>query len=331
VRIGVAFDGFAPLAEAVETARRAAAAGAASLWMAEHLGYREALVSCLALAQATERAIVVPTAVSPYVMHPMPTAMALATLAEAAPGRVALAVGIGNPLFLQESGVAVEKPVRAVREFVEALRALWSGAPVHQAAMGFRLAGARLAFQPPAPIPIYLAPMKAQMLRLAGRIADGVVLSAGLSPAFVTRSLQLAEAGAREAGRDPALLRRAGYLFFMASRDERRARETVRQKLAFVLRNRYLDESLAHSKLPIDQPAIIAAISRRDLEEAARLVPDEAVDLFAVCGSPARCRDRLEAFVAAGLQEPVLTLLGGPDDRVLGLQLVRELAAPRPA
>jgi 5,10-methylenetetrahydromethanopterin reductase len=326
VRIGVSFDGFAPLGEAVEIARSAVAAGAASLWMAEHLGYREAILSCLAFALATERATVVPTAVSPYIMHPTPTAMALATMAEAAPGRVALAVGIGNPLFLQESGVAVEKPVRAVRDFVEALRALWSGEPVHQPAMLFRLAGARLAFRPPAAIPIYLAPMKEQMLRLAGRIGDGVVLSAGLSPGFVAHSLARAAAGAREAGRDPGALRRAGYLFFLVSRDERQAVETVRQRLAFVFRNRYLDESLAHSGIPIDQPAIIAAVSRRDLDAAARLVPDEAVEAFAVCGSPARCRDRLAAFVAAGLDEPVLVMLGRAEDRARGLQLVRELA-----
>jgi 5,10-methylenetetrahydromethanopterin reductase len=326
IRIGVSFDGFAPLGEAVEIARSAVAAGAASLWMAEHLGYREAIVSCLAFALATERATVVPTAVSPYMVHPTPTAMALATMAEAAPGRVALAVGIGNPLFLQESGVVVEKPVRAVRELVEALRALWSGEPVHQSAMLFRLAGARLAFRPPAPIPIYLAPMKEQMLRLSGRIGDGVVLSAGLSPGFVAHSLALAAAGAREAGRPPDALRKAGYLFFLVSHDERQAVETVRQRLAFVFRNRYLDENLAHSGIPIDQPAIIAAISRRDLDAAARLVPDEAVETFAVCGSPARCRARLEAFVAAGLDEPVLVMAGRPEDRALGLQLIREFA-----
>ena len=61
--------------------------------------------------------------------HPMPTAMQMATLAEAAPGRVAIAVGIGNPLFLGESGETIDKPVRVIREFVEALRALWSGEP----------------------------------------------------------------------------------------------------------------------------------------------------------------------------------------------------------
>jgi alkanesulfonate monooxygenase SsuD/methylene tetrahydromethanopterin reductase-like flavin-dependent oxidoreductase (luciferase family) len=326
IEIGVSFDGFAPFPESVAVARAAAAAGAGSLWMAEHLGYREAILSCLAFALATDGPAVVPTAISPYVMHPVPTAMALATLAEAAPGRVRVAVGIGNPLFLQEAGVAPDRPVRAVREFVEALRALWTGEPVHQEGLLFRLAGARLAFRPPGPIPVYLAPMKAQMLRLAGRIGDGVTLSAGLSAAFVAHSLALAAEGARAAGRDPAGLRRSGYLFFLASRDERRAADTVRQKLAFVLRNRFLDESLAHSGLPVDQAAIIDAIGRRDLGGAARLVPDEAVEAFAVCGSPARCRERLEAYVAAGLDEPVVVLLGGPEDRALGLEVVAGLA-----
>lgn len=325
LRIGVSFDGFAPLPEAVGVARQAVAAGATSLWMAEHLGYREAIVSCLAYALATERAQVVPTAVSPYVMHPVPTAMALATVAEAAPGRVSLAVGIGNPLFLEEAGVRADKPVRAVREFVEALRALWTGEPVHQNALLFRLAGARMAFRPPAPIPIYLAPMKPQMLRLAGRLAEGVSLSAGLSPGFVAHSLGLAAAGARESGRDPATLRRSGYIFFLASRDERRAVATVRQKLAFLFRNRFIDDNLAHSGLPIDQAAIIAAISRRDFEAATRLVPDEAAEAFAACGSPARCRDRIEAYLAAGLDEPVLVMLGEAEDRALGLELVRDL------
>ena len=39
----------------------------------------------------------------------MPTAMAIATIAEASPGQVALAIGIGNPMFLGESGLTVEK------------------------------------------------------------------------------------------------------------------------------------------------------------------------------------------------------------------------------
>src|SRR5947209_3885503 len=107
--IGISFDGFAPFHEALEFAKQAATAGAESLWMADHLGYRESILSCLAFAMATEKVRVVPTAVSPYLRHPTPTAMQMATLAEAAPGRAALAVGAGNPLFLAESGEVMEE------------------------------------------------------------------------------------------------------------------------------------------------------------------------------------------------------------------------------
>ena len=51
---------------------------------------------------------IVPTAISPFLRHPVPTAMALATIAEASPGNVALAIGVGNPMFLGESGLSIQ-------------------------------------------------------------------------------------------------------------------------------------------------------------------------------------------------------------------------------
>lgn len=326
-RIGVCFDGFRPFHEALELAREAAAAGAESVWMADHLGYREAILSCLGFALAVPKVKVVPTAVSPYLRHPMPVAMQMATLAEAAPGRAALAVGIGNPLFLGEAGESIEKPVRVVREFVEALRALWSGEPVEMEAMRFRLKGARMMFKPAGPIPIYLAPMREQMLRLAGRLADGVVLSAGISAGYARHSLAIAAKGAEEAGRRSGEVLTAGCLFFMASREPKRAVEEVRRKLAFVLRNRFLDESLAFTGIPVDQAAIIAAISERDLEGAARLVPDDAVDAFAVAGSVRACCDKLQAFADAGIGELVLLVAGEREDREEGLKVIAEFRA----
>jgi 5,10-methylenetetrahydromethanopterin reductase len=325
VKLGVSFDGFAPYADALAFAKEAAAAGAKSLWMADHLGYREPIVSCLAFATAVPDVSVVPTAVSPYLRHPMPTAMQMATLAEAAPGRVALALGTGNPLFLAESGESVDKPVAVAREFITALRALWSGQPVEQEATRFRLRGARMMFTPPAPIPLYLAAMKPQMLALAGKIADGVVLSAGLSPDFVRESLKHTLAGAHAARRDSSALHLAGYISFATSPDARRAVEEVRKKLAFLLRNRYIDDNIAHSGIAIDQPAIIEAMGRRDYEKAARLVPDEAVETFAVAGTVQECCDKLLRYRDAGLTELVLLLAGDMEDQRFGLSVIREL------
>jgi 5,10-methylenetetrahydromethanopterin reductase len=325
VRIGVSFDGFVSTGEAVALAQRAVGAGARSLWMAEHLGYREAIATCMAFALKAPGAALVPTAVSPYLWHPMPTAMAMATLDEVAPGRAAIAIGAGNPLFLAESGRAVEKPVRAMREFAQALRALWSGEAVHIDGEFVRLAGARLAFKPSAPMPIYIAAIGPDMLRLAGRIGDGVVLSAGLSTDSVRRSLALCAEGAGKDNRDLRNFRRAGYVFLGASHNPRQARDAVREKLAFVMRNKFLGANITASGIAVDQEAVIAAIARRDMAQAAALVPDEAVEAFAIAGTPQHCGKRLRDFIDAGLNEPVLGLLGSPENCLLALDVMREL------
>jgi 5,10-methylenetetrahydromethanopterin reductase len=326
VRIGVSFDGFIPTREAIALAERAVAAGAKSLWMAEHLGYREAIATCMAFAMKLPGTVLVPTAVSPYLWHPMPTAMAIATLDEAAPGCAAIAVGTGNPLFLAESGRAVEKPVRAVREFTQALRKLWTGEAVHAAGEFVRLAGARLAFKPSASIAIYIAAIGPDMLRLAGSIGDGVVLSAGLSTDSVRASIARCAEGAATSGRDLASLRRAGYLFFGTSRNPKEARDAVRQKLAFVMRNKFLGANIKASGIAVDQEAVIAAIARRDLVAASALVPDEAVEAFGIAGTPEHCRERLREFIEAGLDEPVLGLLGSAENCALALDVIGEFA-----
>jgi 5,10-methylenetetrahydromethanopterin reductase len=324
VRPGVSFDGFVTTGEAIALAEQAVAAGAASLWVAEHLGYREAITTCTAFALKTPRATLVPTAVSPYLWHPTPTAMAMATLDEIAPGRTAIAIGAGNPLFLQESGRTVEKPVRAMREYTEALRALWSGEPVCMDGEFVRLAGARLAFKPHVLIPIYIAAIGPDMCRLAGRIGDGVVLSAGLSTASVRESLKLCGEGAARDGRDLTGFRRAAYVFFGAAHDAKVAIDAVRQKLAFVMRNKFLGANIKASGIAVDQEAVIAAIARRDIAGATALVPDEAVEAFGIAGTPQHCARRLQDFIDAGIDEPVIGLLGTPENCRLGLEVMRE-------
>jgi 5,10-methylenetetrahydromethanopterin reductase len=325
LKISISFDGFSPFDDTLTFAQEANAAGAAGLWMADHLGFREPLVSCMAFAMTCKNARVIPTAVSPYLRHPMATAMALATLAEAAPGRVAIALGVGNPLFLAESGEAAEKPLRVMREFVEALRALWSGTPVQQTALRFRLTGARMMFTPSPPIPIYLAPIKEQMLALSGRIADGVVLSAGLTTDFVRQSLAITREAALKAGRDNDTVQTAGYITFIAAPDRREAIAKAKHQLSFIMRNRFLQDNIASSGVTIDQEAIVAAMSVRDFETAKSLISDEAVERFAVAGTSQECCDKLERYGVAGLQELVLLMAGTLDDQRHGLKVIREM------
>jgi alkanesulfonate monooxygenase SsuD/methylene tetrahydromethanopterin reductase-like flavin-dependent oxidoreductase (luciferase family) len=82
-------------------------------------------------------------------------------------------------------------------------------------------------------------------------------------------------------------------------------------------------ENLALSGLAIDQAAIIDCVSRRDLDGAARRVPDEAVEAFAVAGSLKRCGERAEAFFAAGIDELLINVGSTAAEREAALALIR--------
>ncbi len=318
--VGVAFDGMVPLPAVLDLARRAEALGVPSLWVAEHMGYRDALTSSMALLGATATPMVVPTAVSVYARHPMITAMTAATLEEAAPGRTALVLASGNPRALAEMGLAVTGALATMREYVQALRGLWAGGPVTLDGRAVRLRGSR--FHVPArPVPVYIAAMGARMLELAGEIGDGVVLSGALSPAAIRRSLERVAAGARQAGRDPKAVAAAGFVITSVGPDGDAARREAKKMLAYLVRNRFVAEHLAREGSRMDRQAVAEAAARGDWETALRLVPDEDAGRLAVAGSFDECRRQLEAFRQAGLAAPALLAIGPPESRRLAVEL----------
>src|SRR5258708_36252309 len=97
IRFGVSFDGFEDTATALVTARQVIAAGAQSLWMAEHMGYREAMVTSMGFRMNDPDAVVVPTAVRPYLWHPSPTPVSPATLEGGCTAPAGLPVARGDP------------------------------------------------------------------------------------------------------------------------------------------------------------------------------------------------------------------------------------------
>ncbi|WP_170149651.1 LLM class flavin-dependent oxidoreductase [Rhodoplanes roseus] len=324
--LGVFFDGFSSTAEMLEVAAAAEEAGAASLWFAQHMGYRDALVWAALAAGATRRVTLVPTAITPYLWPPLPVAMSMATLSEAAGGRVALAVSIGNLLNLDQSGVEPVRPVRVIRDYVETLRALQAGETVRHEGVVHTLRGAAMRFAEQDSYPLYVASTGPQMLGLAGEIGDGVLLSAGLTLASCRRCIDHAEAGARKAGRDPAAVRKAAFINVAVSEDGASARAAMLRKLAFLFRSRGHADNIASSGLDIDHQAIIDHLSRHDLDAATRLLPDAAAQAFAVAGTPAECRDRLAEYLAIGLDEPIIEVTGSREERTLALDLIRQLA-----
>ena len=178
----------------------------AEMRRAEQLGYdrfgvwdspalfREPWVTLASVARDTERIRLGTWVTNPQSRHPLVTAACAATLDDLAPGRVYVGIGAGGTgvwhLGLPTAKLAeLEAYVLAVRGLLEDGDAVWRGR-----ALSMPWAGRRR-------VPIVVAAHASRSLRLAGRIADGVVIGLGISPEVVASSLELLEAGARDGGR----------------------------------------------------------------------------------------------------------------------------------
>ncbi|MER7179193.1 LLM class flavin-dependent oxidoreductase [Streptomyces hyaluromycini] len=181
----------------LETVRRAERLGFDDVWFPDsQLLWRDVFTTLTAAALGTDR-IGLGTAVTNLATrHPAVVASAARSVAELAPGRFTLGLGVGNssvgPVGLRQSTSA------AIREGIGMLRALLAGEEWEFPG------GVRSRLRDPAPgIPLHLAASGPRNLRLAGEIADGVILLSGVSP----RTLAQATARVREgaAGREGRL------------------------------------------------------------------------------------------------------------------------------
>lgn len=322
--VGLALDGMIPVAAMLELARHAERLGVPSLWMAEHMGYRDGLASSMALLGATTTATVAPTAISVYSRHPMITAMTAATLQEFAPGRTLFVLASGNPRALGELGLDVRQPLAHMREYTAILRALWRGERLTFEGDMFHLRDAWLHVVPAVPPSLWLAAMGPRMLELAGELGDGVLLSAALAPVYIRHSLEIVRASARRAGRDPKTIGTAGFLIASVGRDGAVARREAKKMLAYLFRNRFVAESLEMADSRIDRQATADAATRGDWAEAVRHIPDDEVTRYAVAGTLSECRGQLDTFRAAGLETPVLLASGDLEARRLAVELAGE-------
>ncbi len=156
--------------------------------------FREPWAVLGAIAPATTRLRLGTWVTNPLTRHPVVTASAAATVDDLAPGRVYVGIGSGGTgawnLGLDTASLArLERYVTAVRGLLRSGSAMFEGTELTLPWAGER------------DIPIILAAHGPRSLRLAGRIADGVVIGLGVSPEAIGGSLEQLAAGAASAGR----------------------------------------------------------------------------------------------------------------------------------
>ncbi len=328
-RIGVAFSGGLTATEIADCAERAEALGYESAWVAEgHGGDQFAILAACALRT---RRIRLGTAISSVFVRTAPTiAMAAATVDELSGGRFVLGLGSSHRVQVgPEHGVEYARPLERVRDTVAVVRTLIREGEVSHAGETVRIERFNLWFRPHrADPPVYLSALFPKMLELTGEVADGVILTRSTLETPAAARARIA-AGAARAGRDAAAIEITSLLPASVSSDRQAALAAARPGLAFYAGffPRY-NRLLAESGFPDEAAAVARAWAAGDAAGAARAVTDEMIAATGIAGTAAECRDRLDAYRAAGLDLPIISPFArGPDAKERFLAAI-EACAP---
>jgi probable F420-dependent oxidoreductase len=301
------FDGL-PLADQRPIIESLGDLGYTDLWSAESNSYDG--FTPLALASVWAPTLRLGVAIIPvFTRGPATLAMSAATMAAAAPGRFVLGIGTSSNVIVERwNDVRFEAPYQKVRDTLRFLKAAMNGEKVTEDYETFSIRGFRMGFTPPEPPTVLVAALRAGMLRLAGREADGAITN-WLAPDDVpTVAAQLATGGkGAEGGKNDREL--AARIFVAPTGDADTARAVGRFALAAYLTvpvYRAFHEWLGRGELM--QP-MQDAWAAGDRKAALAAIPDELVDALVVHGEPAACRDRIRQYVDAGITTPVLAVL----------------------
>jgi F420-dependent oxidoreductase-like protein len=163
------------LDSAVRRAARADELGYESVFVT-HIAGRDSITPLAGYAAQTSRVRLGTGVIPIYARTPANMAQSFATLDELSGGRAIAGLGVSHkPVVEHWFGQSIDKPLAEMREYVAIVRAILRGEDPPQGEK-FRTAFRFLGCDPRPELPIYLAGLSPGMLRLAGEIADGVVL-----------------------------------------------------------------------------------------------------------------------------------------------------------
>ncbi len=296
------------VAACLDWARRAEDLGYESIWIAE-TGGPDPFVLAGAVAQVTTR-VRIGLAVSPvYIRTPATIAAAAGTVAQLAGGRFILGLGASSHAIVGGwHGTPFRKPLARVRETVTTVRAMLAGQKVNFEGESLRTSGFRLMVPPPGPVPIYVGALRPAMLELAGEIGDGVAVNLLPVAAMGPTRAHLA-VGAARAGKDPASLEMVCRHQVLVTDDKAGARELFRTALTGYFATPVYNQYAAWYGFEEEAETIAAGFKAGDRARTRQGMSDRLIDAIAIFGSLEECKERIAAYVAAGVDTTAISVL----------------------
>ena len=306
--------------ECIASVQKAEEAGYSHAWFIDsQILWQDCVVYMTSALAATSRIVVGTAVTNPLTRHVTTTASTFATLAELHPGRLELGIGRGDSA-LRPMGL---NPVKTafLQESIPVLRDLMAGkhVTVNDTDVYFRW------LERDAGVPIMMSATGPKNLRLAGSLADRVMLYVGVDPTAVRWAIDHVRAGAEQAGRDPAALKFSLLTAMWVGDDQQAAWDACRWAPA-ACANHIADtirRNPAH-----DMPEVMTRLaqSRDEYDYYAGHLSSSAdhtayltgalIDDFAIAGDARKVRAKVKELFALGVGEISCAYQNGAFDQM---------------
>ena len=307
--LGVTFGSLGVLGPGaiLDIARSAQDQGYQSLWTVEATGTDA--FSLLGGVAAVAPGLDLATGIIPVQLRaPTLVAMTASTLQALSPERdIWLGVGVSAPGILQQHGeTATERPIAMMREYVALLRECMSGESVtfegdFWSVKRFRL-GMRIGDKQPK---IVMAALNPQMLKLAGEIADGVLLNY-LPASHVGESIQQVRKGGNA--------KVFAYVHAAVSDFERYAQSARKDLFNYAMADSYAN-MFRKAGFADEIEALRTCHKARDRDGALAAISDRMIQAIDFIGNDQEVTGFVQDYIDAGVEHPVLMPLPWGEDR----------------
>ncbi len=304
----------------LEVAQYAEEKGFSEIWQADTRLARDCVVMMSALLAVTSRIRVGSGVLPIYTRNPAVIAATWSTMWELAgpapdgSSRVLLGLGAWWEPIASRVGSGRRKPLRAMRENVEAIRALFTMEEVSYEGEFVHLDRVRLDVAygegGPRDIPIYIGATGPRMLELAGELCEGAVLNYVVPVDYIEGATERLRAGAARSGRSLDDVDRPELLACALSDDDRDEAVLAGKSLVAY----YLGTEPHIMEASGADPELVARVKQvvgwpateADYRKAASLIPDSLVTSLMAVGTAPECREAVAAYLDAGVTCPVL-------------------------
>ena len=278
-----------------------------------HIAGRDSLTVLMAYAAATER-IRLGTGVVPiFSRTPATMAQTAATIDEYSDGRMVLGLGVSHRVTVENwHGQKIVKPVTQMREYVSGVRAILRGEEPPDSAF-FPTKFAFMGYSARPELPIYVAALSPNMIRLAGELADGVMLWLCCPSYIETAVIPTLREGVEASGRAFDDFDVVAAVPVALTDDPESARAALRQDLIPYASLPFYRAMLEASGFADELAAFDEGMAAGDLERAKAGLSDRMLNELAGIGSAEEVQGAVRRYQAAGAGSPGIGGLPGTD------------------